>query len=70
MHYENHYKIDYIKPTDSVAAFWQAAWRAAGEPGTLVAGSAIALRAMMREDAGRRRSRARSAGGSERLAGA
>jgi hypothetical protein len=70
MHYESYYKIDYIMPADNVAAFWQAVWRAAGEPGTLVAESAIALRDMMRDDTGRRRSRARSAGASERLAGA
>jgi hypothetical protein len=70
MHYENYYTIDYIRPADDVAACWQAVWRAAGEPGTLVADSPIGLRDMMRDDAGRRRSRARLAGGGERLAGA
>jgi hypothetical protein len=62
MHYENYYRIDYVTPAEETW-FWQAVWRRDGEPGTLVADSAIMLRDMMREDQARRRSEARRAGG-------
>ncbi len=66
MHYETHYRIDYVTPAEETW-FWQAVWRSRdGEPGTLVASSAIMLRDMMREDQARRRSQARRAAGTER----
>jgi hypothetical protein len=58
MHYEDHYRIDHLKPADDVAAIWQATWKGSGEPGTLVSDSSVGLRDMMRDDFARRQHRA------------
>jgi hypothetical protein len=60
MHYESHYQIDYLTPARD-AACWQAVWRHDGEPGTLVADTAMSLRDMMKGDHARRRQDSRQA---------